>query len=550
MSELISNTVNVFTLRFKHFCCTFAMLSITLAGCATENVTPTPAPQSAPASAGVSRITSPFDPITLDPARASSVDEWWAAGALLFNQLYAYDAQGKLSPALAKDFPQVSGNGLTLTIPLREGVKFHNGRAMTADDVAFTLTRVLQPETASWGATWLMNIAGADEVANGKTAKLAGVNTLGPLALQIQLKQPQAAFPAMLALSTFSIVPRQETLIAGDDWGTRVVIGTGPFKLAEWKKGDHLRLERNIAFFQARQPSVSAIDVSFNVAAPVALDQWKKGEIDFALLHENAEEMQTVRDDVSLAAGLRNGESLAGSRIQFNPANRYTSDLRIRQAIASAIDPIAVFAMAQAEPANGLIPPETSQFDATFRNANVHDLDRAKKLLAAAGYPNGIDDLIIFSNEQPAEVQAIRDNLTAAGIRTRLVTGDPAQVRERIRAGEIAITYTTRRMDYNDAYAAFSDFARCNDNADSNAPFQWCNKQVQLMLDEAERLPLTSATRTTLYQKMQTIVVNQDVSQFIIGWRKAFGLVRAGSNPALHLIYGMPDVETLQGVQP
>lgn len=523
-------------------------LLLTIAGC-TANSTPTPAPQPTSVTAGLYRIASPFDPITLDPARASNVEEWWAVGALLFNQLYAFDAQGELSPALAKDFPQVSADGLTLTIPLREGVKFHNGRVVTAEDVAFTLTRVLQPETASWGATWLMNIAGADEVASGASTTLTGVKALGPLAVQIQLKQPQAAFPAMLALSAFSIVPRQETLIAGDDFGTRVVIGTGPFKLGEWKKGASLRLERNVGYFQGDQPQADAIEMSFNVAAPVALERLSAGETHFALLNENAADWQTIRGDPALEANLRSGNSLAGSRIQFNPANRYTSDLRIRQAIVSAMDPAAVFATAQAEPANGLLPPAMPQFDAAFRNSNTHDLERARKLLADAGYPNGIDDLIIFSNEQPAEVQVIRDQLAAAGMRTQLVTGDPAQVEERLRAGEVAIAYTTTRMDYNDAYDVFNAFATCS-NTQNTEPMQWCNAQVQMLLVEAERLPMNSAERTALYQKMQAIVVNQDVSEFVVGWRTSVGLARAGNDVTLHLIYGMPDVTTLRGVQP
>lgn len=105
-------------------------------------------------------------------------------------------------------------------------------------------------------------------------------------------------------------------------------------------------------------------------------------------------------------------------------------------------------------------------------------------------------------------------------------------------------------MDFNDAYAAFSDFATCSDSADSSSPYQWCSQQMQSLLHEAERLPMSSAERTALYQKMQTIVVNQDVSQFIVGWRKSVGLARAGNDITLHLIYGMPDVTALRGVQP
>jgi ABC-type transport system substrate-binding protein len=218
--------------------CAAMALALAIAGC-SASPTPTPAPQPTSASASAIRIASPSDAIILDPARASSMDDWWATGALLFNQLYSFDAQGRLSPALAKDFPQVSNDGLTLTIPLREGVKFHNGRALIADDVVFTLTRVLLPATASWGATWLMNIAGADEVASGAATQIAGVKSLGPLAVQIQLKQPQAAFPAMLALSAFSIVPRLDRRRRGFHTDPRAIAGHG--KLGRDVADEHRR---------------------------------------------------------------------------------------------------------------------------------------------------------------------------------------------------------------------------------------------------------------------------------------------------------------------
>jgi ABC-type transport system substrate-binding protein len=121
------------------------------------------------------------------------------------------------------------------------------------------------------------------------------------------------------------------------------------------------------------------------------------------------------------------------------------------------------------------------------------------------------------------------------------------QISERVKAGDVAIAYTTERMDYNDAFAAFSSIANCGKSAD--ATFRWCNEQAQRLLNQAERLPLASAQRTGLYQQMQEIMINQDVSQFVIGWRRTFGLARDGGT-SLHLIYGMPDLETMAGTQP
>jgi ABC-type transport system substrate-binding protein len=244
---------------------------------------------------------------------------------------------------------------------------------------------------------------------------------------------------------------------------------------------------------------------------------------------------------------LLTGATLAGSRILFNPLNRLTQNLRIRQAIAMAIDPATVFAGSMgATPAMGLLPPESPQFNAGFRNANAYNPERSAALLTEAGYPDVINDLVLFSNERTDEVKTIRDNLQAAGIRTKQIAGDWQQMMDGMRSGEIAIVYVTERMDFNDAFAAVGTPCVATD-----APaFQPCNEQVINLLAQAEKLPRASAERTALYQQMQDIIVNQEVSQFVLGWRKSIGLAREGEGAPLHLIFGMPNLEDAPATQP
>ena len=88
---------------------------------------------------GVYRLLGSGDVRGLDPGSAEGSEHWWGAGGLLFNRLYAYDPGNEFYPDLAAELPSLSDDGLVYTIPLRQGVKFHNGREMTADDVAFSL---------------------------------------------------------------------------------------------------------------------------------------------------------------------------------------------------------------------------------------------------------------------------------------------------------------------------------------------------------------------------------------------------------------------------
>jgi ABC-type transport system substrate-binding protein len=335
----------------------------TLTSCSVFDPEPTPAPPASlpssdqPRSGGVYRIATPYDAITLDPARANSAEDWWLVGTALFNRLYSYDQNARLFPDLAEDFPEISPDGLTYIIHLRQGVTFHNGRELTADDVKFTLERVLWPETASWGVEPLLNISGADAVISGESKALTGVVVLDPYTLQITLNRPLAAFTALLSMSPFSIVPRDEVIEAGEAWGNDAVIGTGPFKLAEWTPGEHMRLTRHGDYFRADLPYLDGVTIAFNVVAPVALERWQNGEVDFAWISQTADEAAQLHEE-AYRPYLRTGPSLISSRVLFNLANQYAGNVRVRQAVMSAINTVALAEQANfAESAAGLLPP-------------------------------------------------------------------------------------------------------------------------------------------------------------------------------------------------
>ena len=117
-----------------------------------------------PQAGGVYRLMGSGDVRGLDVGSAEGSEDWWSAGGLLFNRLYAYDPANEFFPDLAAEFPRISDDGLVYTIPLRRGVKFHNGREMVADDVAFSLAWQLWPEVYSCVKTYMENVVGYDEV--------------------------------------------------------------------------------------------------------------------------------------------------------------------------------------------------------------------------------------------------------------------------------------------------------------------------------------------------------------------------------------------------
>jgi oligopeptide transport system substrate-binding protein len=143
----------------------------------------------------------------LDVGSAEGSEDWWSAGGLLFNRLYAYDPANEFFPDLAAELPTMSDDGLVYTIPLRQGVKFHTGREMVADDVAFSLAWQLWPEVYSWGKTYMENVVGYDEVIDGASKELSGVKVIDPYTVEVTLKTPQAVFPAILSMTMNGISP-------------------------------------------------------------------------------------------------------------------------------------------------------------------------------------------------------------------------------------------------------------------------------------------------------------------------------------------------------
>src|SRR5215472_14547346 len=102
-----------------------------------------------PQPGGIFKIATGSDIRGLDPGSAEGSADWWAAGFLLYNYLYFYDKDGKLYPDVASDYPKLSADAMTYTIPLRKGVKFHNGRELKAADAKFSLEWQLWPDVYS-----------------------------------------------------------------------------------------------------------------------------------------------------------------------------------------------------------------------------------------------------------------------------------------------------------------------------------------------------------------------------------------------------------------
>ena len=244
----------------------------------TQPAVPTQAPEAnqAPQKGGEIIVAYKDDLATLDPAIGY---DWtnWPAIKMVFDGLLDYDSGTTIQPRIAEAMPQVSADGLTYTFKLRKGVKFQNGRELVADDVVYSITRVLDPKTASPGAGFFLGILGAQDFVGGKATSVAGIKAIDASTVEFTLAAPDVTFLNKMAINFAYIVPKEEVEKAGENFG-HAPVGTGPYKLKEWVAGQRLVFERNPDYFFEGRPFIDKITVKVGIEPDVALLQLEKAK--------------------------------------------------------------------------------------------------------------------------------------------------------------------------------------------------------------------------------------------------------------------------------
>lgn len=472
-----------------------------------------------PTSGGIYRVLTNEQFPSLDPARAYNFMDAWLSSRALYNRLYAFDQQGQLQPSLADGPPQVSPDGLTYTVRIKPGVAFHNGRAVTAEDVKFSFDRCLWPELESAGGGFLTNIVGYDDLA-ALTAdpaatpdpgrQLAGIAVVDPTTVSFTLVRPQATWPAVMGVTLFGIVPKQEVLDAGQDWGTTTLIGTGPFKLAEWATGERVAFERNPDYFETGKPYLDRVEVELNVTDQVAALRWESGEAEMIAAVPTAD-LARIRADPTLSTRIREVPSSVWYRFQFaNNAEPY-GDIRVRQAIAMAIDKQTLAARSQqGVPVDGFLVEGLPQADPDFRSDYPYDPERAKALLREAGVPDGFKTIFWSGGTSPELGELIQADLAAVGLDAELLVleGSSYDVfKDRIDSGEIPLQTWGFGSDFPDGSSFFASLV-CTPQS---PPSAWCDPEIDALVEQVNSLPLDDPQRTALIRQVQGQVVNEKV---------------------------------------
>jgi ABC-type transport system substrate-binding protein len=262
---------------------------------------------------------------------------------------------GRVVPWLASEVIAEEG-GARYRFRLRKGVRFHDGRPLSARDVRYSFERLLQTSTSS-GRFLLTPIRGAGRLLEGKTKDLEGFHIVSPTEFVIDLEKSVSFFPVLVSPPPTGIVP-EGTNGVGPSW-QKGCVGTGPYRVVVFEPGRRLELERNPSYWREGYPRNDGIVFRFGVPPEEIRSEFEAGRFSIAsdLLPADAE---ALRQNPRYRATYREAPSLVTYFVAFNTHRGIFADLATRRAITEGIDAGAIARRTlgrHAIPAKGLIPP-------------------------------------------------------------------------------------------------------------------------------------------------------------------------------------------------
>ena len=193
------------------------------------------------------------------------------------------DADGNLTivPSLAESW-DISEDGLTYTFHLRKGVKFHNGEELKADDVLFTINKMMDPKAANINSSQYEMIKGANDVLNGKADKVEGVKVIDDYTVAITPAYPYAPFLASMTSAPASIYNRKAVKEGGDKFGfdPQYTVGTGYMKFKDWTQNEEINLVRNDEYFN-EPAKFGRVRYLMNIDKSTRSMMFENGELDY-----------------------------------------------------------------------------------------------------------------------------------------------------------------------------------------------------------------------------------------------------------------------------
>ncbi len=483
----------------------------------------TGADSTAPAASGEGKVLSVQigpNPETIDPALNSAVD----GGNMIlhtFECLLTVDQEGKLAPGQAESW-ETSEDGLTWTFHLRDGLKWSDGSALTANDFVYSWRRVCDPMVAAPYAETVLGMVEGYADAIGGNLEALGVEAPDDKTLVVHLTQPCSYFGSLAAFATLSPVQQATIDANGDGWAVAAdtYVCNGSFYISEWVPGSYIMCTKNPNYWNADAIKLDAIKFNLIEDPNASYSAYQTGEVLF-IKDVPTEEIPSLEGNAEFHV-----EPIIGTYyLSLNTEREPFNDPKVRKALSLAIDREYVantLMQGTYSPASNFMGPgwidtDGSQFidnanggkpyiDTANHEANVEE---AKQLLADAGYPDGAGfPSITYSTNDAGYHKVVAEYLQQAwaeiGVELQVDIVEWASFTPMRRNGDYDASRNGWVGDYSDPSNMLDLLYSSNGNNDG----KFNNAEYDAAMDTS-RTTLDAAERSAALHKAEDILMNE-----------------------------------------
>ena len=478
--------------------------------------TPTPAPEPRGGD-GEFRVAYLPEPTTLNPDLKVD-DGTFAISQNIYNKLVTLDANYQVIPDLAQTWT-VSADGLAYTFTLAPGARWHDGQPCTAADVKWTLETITAKGYAS-----------ADV-----TKRITAIEAPNDTTVVLRLQEPWSPMLSNLAWYGTFILPKH---VFGDaDWATHAAtnapVGTGPFRVVEWQRGERMVLEANKSYFR-RGPFVDRVVYVFPKAAAQGGDMLAAGEVDYTVARPTNERIKQFQATSGIV--VRSYPNPSRYFFGFNLTRKPLDDVRVRRALNAAIDRDTLIERAlggYGDPGMGMYTPAVAW--AYNQHAIAPDFDRqeAGRLLDEAGLRPGPDGVrlrlqAMVPNLSPfSELAAeARAQLREVGVDLGIESVPAADAQRRMqttRDFDVALNNGSHGPDPDNLAVRFGSSSRLGFTGYSSAEFDEAIAQGARLVAFEQRAPAYFRAQALLARDLPLLPLVENV-QFVIYRERVSGL--------------------------
>ena len=439
-----------------------------------------------------------------DPALGYTETSWDSICNLTFSPLYSYSEDERPLPNAAAAPPEVSADGRVYTITLRDGVTFHNGRAVKAQDYKYAWERVLDPKLQSWASSYIATIEGAEQRLAGKAAGVSGIRVVDDMTLEVTLTQPDVTFLYALTQPFMAPVPREEVERLGKAWGVSEVVGNGPYRLVSYDPaGQKAEFEKFEGYYWPGLPYVDEIGFEWGMDATVQLLKLQRGEVNVLYSGFTPEQLVRVTSSKKLQPFLYSHPLYAARWLNLHPRAEAFRNREVREALNWATDreQLARITKQEAEPF-GAPYPKTFLGPARTFTPYTFDPERARTMLA--GFDRSILTATLYVTESPEPQlgQVIQQQWQDAGFDLKLKAVGVDASYDLIEKGKLDAWFSTYYAVYPTPIDLVSQYYETDGGSNftgySNAEVDRLTQQARATVDDVARAELLAEVEQLL----------------------------------------------------